>query len=224
MNQSRAYVPFSYKIMIPYLLLIMLTEIFIGYYTYTRLSNSSTVLTELNMKMTFQQITNNIMYQFQEAQLISDSLFQSTEIQKYLASEADPFEIYRITRDHMLPLLAAPLQLARNNVRIMLYVRNMNFQEVFKDLNISIQERTYNLLYLSRIENKEWFKQLISNNRDNQWLQVDTDLEQDNISLIRKLISFNDYQTEIGYLRVSVRLEDLFQSLDNVQNGEQSIM
>ncbi|MEC0128237.1 hypothetical protein [Paenibacillus pabuli] len=40
MNQSRTYVPFTYKIMIPYLLLIMLTEIFIGSYTYTRLSNT----------------------------------------------------------------------------------------------------------------------------------------------------------------------------------------
>ncbi|WP_169081790.1 hypothetical protein [Paenibacillus sp. PL91] len=78
MNQSRTYVPFSYKIMIPYLLLIMLTEIFIGSYTYTRLSNSSSVLTEMNMKMTFQQITNNILYQLQDVQQISDSLFQST--------------------------------------------------------------------------------------------------------------------------------------------------
>lgn len=224
MNQSRTYVPFSYKIMIPYLLLIMLTEIFIGSYTYTRLSNSSSVLTELNMKMTFQQITNNILYQLQDVQQISDSLFQSTEIQKYLDSEEDPFDIYIITRDQLLPLLAAPLQSTRNNIQIMLYVKNEKYQEVFKDLKGNIQEKAYNLLYFSRIENEEWFKQLTVKKLDNQWLQVDTDLEQHNISLIRKLISFNDYQTEIGYLRISIRLEELFQSLNSVRVGEHSIV
>ncbi|WP_036717694.1 sensor histidine kinase [Paenibacillus harenae] len=224
MNQSITYVPFSYKIMIPYLLLIILTEIIIGSYTYTRLSNSSKVLTEINMKMTFQQITDNIGYQFHEAQQISDSLFQSTEIQRYLALEASPFEIYRITRDHLLPLLAAPLQLARNNIRIMLYVKNERFKEVFKDPNVGIQEKSSNLLYYSRIENEDWFKQLTLQKLDNQWMQVDTDLNQNNLSLIRKLIWFNDYQTEIGYLRISLPLEELFQSLDNVRIGEQSII
>jgi two-component system sensor histidine kinase YesM len=224
MTKSKAYVPFSYKIMIPYLLLVILTEIFIGYYTYTRLSNSSSVLTELNMKMTFQQITNNILYQLEDVQQISDSLFQSTEIQKALVSEANPFDIYKITQEQLLPLLAAPLQLTRNNIRIMLYVKNEKFKEVYKDLNLSIQEKTYNLFYFSRIENEKWFKQVSLQKRDNEWLQVDTDQKQANLSHIRKLISFNDYQNEIGYLRISVRLEDLFQSLNTVRIGGNSIV
>lgn len=134
-RKSKAYVPFSFKIMIPYLLLIIITEIFIGYYTYSRLTNSSSVLSELNMKMTFQQMTDNILFQFEDVQQISDSLFQSTEIQRALVSNTDAFNIYKISTDQLFPLLAAPLQLTRNNIRIILYVKNEQFQENFKDLN-----------------------------------------------------------------------------------------
>lgn len=41
---------------------------------------------------------------------------------------------------------------------------------------------------------------------DNIWLQVDNDKSLGNISLVRKLIWFNDYQTELGYLRITLRL------------------
>ncbi|MEK3835996.1 sensor histidine kinase [Paenibacillus sp. FSL R7-0128] len=224
MRASRAYVPFSYKITIPYLLIMLLTEIFIGVYTYTRLSESSSVLTGMNMKMTFQQLTNNISYQFQDTQQISDTLFQSTEIQKVLNSEAGPFEIYQLTRDQLLPLLAAPLQSTRSNIRIMLYVKNESFQEYFKNLKLPLHEKSYNLLYASRIEQQPWFRQLEAGKQDNSWLQIDTDYEQGNLSLFRKLISFNDYQTEVGYLRISARLDDLFQSLNTVKVGDESIV
>jgi sensor histidine kinase YesM len=224
LRTSQAYVPFSYKITIPYLLIMMLTEIFIGVYTYTRLSESSSVLTEMNMRMTFQQITNNISYQFQDTQQISDSLFQSTEIQKVLDSEADPFEIYQRTREQLLPMLAAPLQSTRSNIRIILYVKNESFQEFFKNLKLPIHEKSYNMLYSKRIEQQPWFSKLVADKQDNLWLQIDTDSEQHNLSLFRKLISFNDYQTEVGYLRISIRLDDLFQSLNHVKVGEDSIV
>ena len=223
-RKSKAYVPFSYKIMIPYLLLIMITEIFIGYYTYSRFTNSSSVLSELNMKMTFQQMTDNILFQFEDVQQISDSLFQSTEIQRALVSDTDAFNIYKISTDQLFPLLAAPLQLTRNNIRIILYAKNKQFQENFKDLNHTIHEKTYNLLYLSRIMDNKWYKQLMMQGHDNIWLQVDNDKSLGNISLVRKLIWFNDYQTELGYLRITLRLQDLFASINNVRVGEESII
>lgn len=48
-----------------------------------------------------------------------------------------------------------------------------------------------------------------SHGTDNIWLQIDTDSKLGNISHFRRLVSYADYKTEIGYVRITVSLEDL---------------
>lgn len=75
MPKLKKYMPFTYKMMIPYLLLVLLTDVFIGYISYSMLTDSRTEMAESNIKTGMEQARNNIRYQMDEIQRMSDNLF-----------------------------------------------------------------------------------------------------------------------------------------------------
>ncbi|OCT14695.1 hypothetical protein A8709_10960 [Paenibacillus pectinilyticus] len=71
------YMPFTYKMMIPYLLLVLVTDIAIGYASYTMLVKSRTVVTQTGIRAALEQTRNNADHRMAEIQRISDQLFGS---------------------------------------------------------------------------------------------------------------------------------------------------
>ena len=45
-GSSKKYIPFTYKMMIPYLILVLLTDVLVGYIAYTMLVESRTEMAE----------------------------------------------------------------------------------------------------------------------------------------------------------------------------------
>ncbi|WP_029192272.1 sensor histidine kinase [Paenibacillus harenae] len=206
-NRSRMFMPFTYKMMIPYLILVLLTDVFIGYISYTMLIQSRTEMAETNIRTAMEQTRNNLKYQLDEIQRMSDSFFGSQAFQRALQKKGDSLENYLTMLDEIVPQMQAPLQLYGNDIRLIVYTTNEDINYILGDnMTEEITDSDYYVLPIAEISNTEWFKSL---GRDNRWLQVDTDRPLDNISHIRRLVSFNDYKTVIGYVRITTRLNDL---------------
>lgn len=215
MPKLKKYMPFTYKMMIPYLLLVLLTDVFIGYISYSMLTDSRTEMAESNIKTGMEQARNNIRYQMDEIQRMSDNLFGSQPFQRALEQKGTPFEIYLTMIDEIVPQITAPLQLFGNKIRFMLYTPNSDLNIVSGDnLDEPIYDSDYYILPFEDITDSEWYLSLKDSKRDNLWLQIDTDQKLGNLSHVRRLVNFSDYKTVIGYVRITVSLEDLFGGFD----------
>ncbi|KWX79875.1 sensor with HAMP domain protein [Paenibacillus riograndensis] len=215
MPKLKKYMPFTYKMMIPYLLLVLLTDVTIGYISYSMLTDSRTEMAESNIRTGMEQARNNIRYQMDEIQRMSDNLFGSQPFQRALELRGTPFEIYLAMLDEIVPQITAPLQLFGNKIRFMLYTPNSQLNIVSGDnLNEPINDSDYYILPLKDIADSGWYQSLKDSKRDNLWLQIDTDQKLDNLSHVRRLVNFSDYKTVIGYVRITVSLEDLFGGFD----------
>ncbi|MGO4107823.1 sensor histidine kinase [Paenibacillus sp. YAF4_2] len=209
-KRMRTFMPFTYKMMISYLLLVLITDAVIGYFSYTMLVQSRTEMAETNIKTAMQQTENNLSYQLDEIQRMSDTLFGSLSFQRALQKEGDPFQTYLTMLDEIVPQIQAPLHLYGNHIRLLVYTTNGYLNEVDGDsMYEEIKDSDYYILPYSEITDRSWFNAIEDSDRDNIWLQVDTDQSLNNISHFRKLVSYNDYKTIIGYVRITTRLDDL---------------
>ncbi|MBE9915186.1 sensor histidine kinase [Paenibacillus donghaensis] len=212
---GKLYIPYTYKMMIPYLILVLLTDVVIGYISYTMLIKSRTEMAETNIRTALEQTKNNMKYQMDEIQRMSNTLFTSISFQDALQIQGEPLNIMLKTRDEIVPQMKAPLLLFGNNIRLALYTINAKIYEIpGDDMSKPITKRDYYILSARSIENSEWFKSLQSSKKDNLWLQIDSDRELGNISHFRKLISSGGYSSVIGYIRVTARFDDLLSSFD----------
>lgn len=210
-NIKKRYVPFTYKMMISYLLLVLLTDVLIGYISYTMLTESRTEMAETNIRTGMEQARNNIQYQMDEIQRMSDTLFGSVPFQRALQKRGEPLDIYLTMMDEVIPQIVSPLQLFGNNIRFMLYTPNSDMIIITGDnLEEPIVQSDYYILPLREIEHTEWYQSYKNSERNNLWAQIDTDKKLDNISHVRKLVSYSDYGSVIGFVRITVSLEDLF--------------
>ncbi|WP_435165278.1 sensor histidine kinase [Paenibacillus glycanilyticus] len=209
-KRMRTFMPFTYKMMISYLLLVLVTDAVIGYFSYTMLVQSRTEMAETNIKTAMEQTENNLSYQLGEIQRMSDTLFGSLSFQRALQKKGDPLQTYLTMLDEIVPQIQAPLHLYGNHIRLLVYTTNGYLNEVDGDsMYEEIKDSDYYILPYSEITNKSWFNAIQDSDKDNIWLQVDTDRTLNNISHFRKLVSYNDYKTIIGYVRITTRLDDL---------------
>ena len=157
-----------------------------------------------------EQARSNLVYQMDEIQRMSDTLFGSLSFQRALQARGEPIEQYLTMLDEILPQIQSPLQLYGNNIRLLLYVTNDRMNYVMGgDLSQPITRDDYYILPFGDIADAPWFRSFRQSGRDNEWQQVDTDGQLENISHIRKLVSYSDYSTIIGYVRITARLDDL---------------
>lgn len=212
---KQRYMPFTYKMMIPYLALVLLTDVLIGYISYSMLTQSRTEMAETNIRTGMEQARNNIHYQMDEIQRMSDTLFGSLSFQRAIQKKGDRLAIYLTMLDEIVPQLTSPLQLFGNNIRLIVYALNGDLDRVSGDeLSEPITKSDYYILPFQDVAGSLWYRSLKESNRDNLWIQVDTDLRLGNISHIRKLVSFSDYKTVIGYVRITASLRDLLGNFD----------
>ncbi|CAM3635859.1 sensor histidine kinase [Cohnella lubricantis] len=218
---QRTYIPYTYKMMISYLILVLVTDIVIGYISYTMLIRSRTEIAETNIRTGIEQTRDNLKYQLDEIQRISDTLFGNVPFQRALEKRGDPFEIYLTMIDDIVPQMRAPLQLFGNPLRIILYTSNGDLNIVEgDDLSTPIQDSDYYILSSRDIAGSEWLRTVEAGD-DNRWMQIETDNELANISHIRRMVSFNGYLTVSGYLRITASFADLLGNFETfpVQDG-----
>ncbi|MCM3174564.1 sensor histidine kinase [Paenibacillus sp. MER 99-2] len=207
-TQKRKIIPYSYKMMITYLLLVLVTDAVIGYVSFMMLTNSRTEIAETNIRTSMAQTSNNLKYQLDEIQRISDTLFSSAPFQRALQKKGKPHEMYLTMIDEIIPKMQSPLQLFGNPIRIVLYTNNNDLNIIEgDDLTTPLKESDYYILSTLEIKDSTWAQQSLEGD-DNRWMQVESDRELSQISHVRRMISFDDYQNS-GILRITVGFADL---------------
>ncbi|WP_339318279.1 sensor histidine kinase [Paenibacillus sp. FSL R10-2734] len=212
---SKKYIPFTYKMMIPYLILVLLTDVLVGYIAYTMLVESRTEMAETNVRTALKQTRSNVEYQTDEIKRMTNSLFLNTNFQNALQFRGDPLENMLKMRDDIVPYMKAPLQLYGNKLRLALFTVNETMLEITgDDMSTPIGRSDYYVLSDQVIVNSDWFKSIVANNKDSLFLQADNDRELGNISYFRKLVSSKAAPAIIGYIRVTARIDELFGNFD----------
>lgn len=205
---KKKIIPYTYKMMISYLLLVLVSDVFIGYVSFMMLTKSRTEIAETNIRTSMAQTSNNLKYQLDEIQRISDTLFSNAAFQRALQKKGGPHDIYLTMIDDVIPQMQAPLQLFGNPIRIILYTNNSDLNIIEgNELSEPLEESDYYVLDTEEIKESKWLGNIMEGN-DNRWMQVESDSELRNISLIRRMISFNDYRVS-GILRITVGFADL---------------
>lgn len=208
------HIPYSYKMMFSYLILILLTDVLVGYYSYNELVRSKTDAMENSMMAALKQAGANISYQMDEIQKIADSLYSNRLFGKAILAKGDPSDMYRVSFNQIIPTMETPLYFLNNKARIILYTINEDILDVNgEDLSHSMSKKFIYVLPYTRILESEWFITVKDNGDDNFWRQIGNDSEVGHLSYFRRLVSFQDYKSDSGYLRIVIRLDELFESL-----------
>jgi sensor histidine kinase YesM len=200
--------------MIPYLLLVFVTDAIIGYVSYTMLVSSRTEVTETGIRAAIEQTRNNAEYRMAEIRRISDQLFGSLSFQRALQKRGDRLSMYYTIIDEIFPQLQTPLELYGSPIRLTLYTLNPDIgQAGFAFSDDTITSSQYFVQSVDTLEDSAWFQSLKSTGGDNRWMQVDNDRKKGNLTHFRRLVSFADYQTVIGYIRIAVNFDSLLGNL-----------
>ncbi|OAS14911.1 sensor histidine kinase [Paenibacillus oryzisoli] len=208
------YMPFTYKMMIPYLLIVLITDAAIGYASYTMLVKSRTEVTQTGIRAALEQTRNNAEYRMAEIQRISDLLFGNLPFQRALTKHSDRRSMYLTVLDEVVPLLQAPLELFGSPIKLTLYPVNPDIGESVGSSDTSpITRSDYFIQSFTVLQEASWFQHLQEEGADNLWFQTNLDQEQGNVSLFRKLVLFTDYKTVIGYIKITINLNSLLDNL-----------
>ena len=208
--------------MLLYLILVLLSDVIIGTYSYTVLTNSRSDYIKGDLTKVLQQTRDNVETQTRDVQRISNQLFDDYSLQSLLKSKEDAYSLYDLTRLYLMPVLKSNVNLALNPISINIYTQNDNMSESYTPTEDPfVNGRNYNIYNSARIYRKSWYLDTIKENQDNVWRQVESDAKYENISLIRKFISYDNFE-QIGYLRIVVRMKDLFKSINSYKFAKYS--
>ncbi|QJC51068.1 sensor histidine kinase [Paenibacillus albicereus] len=213
--KRKSFIPYTYKMMIPYLLLVLVTDALIGTISYRMLVESRTEIARTNIQAAMQQTRTNMRYQMEEIKRISDTLFGSVPFQRALQKHGDDLQAYLTMLDEIVPKLQEPLQLFGNPLRIELYTTNPDLYEIEgDDPSTPIERSDYYVLSAERLRGSAWPEQSGQWFGSSRWMQVESDAQHRQLSHLTRLISYSDYQTVIGYIRITARLDDLLGRFD----------
>lgn len=219
-HSKSTYFPYAFKIMLPYLAIILLADIAIGYFSYTSSMRSMSENNEINLSRIMEQMRDNTTHQLKEYSKVSDSLYDDLNLQRLLVSKEDSYRVYEITETYILPALEHAIQLSANDVILSLYVKNTDYKERYsytnKQQNPFQQRSFYNIYHLNRIQNEPWHQAWLKSSAIGSWMQLDNDAAFGNISYVQKLVSFDTFEI-IGTMMVTAQLGDLFTSVSSFE-------
>lgn len=224
------FIPFGYKLMITYMVFIIIPVIAIGYFSHSMYEDSIRVQTRNNIQGTLLQMKDNIEYKLSDVERISNMLYGDYSLITQLRIYEKGWDSYERTTKIVRPKFAIAVDATSLNIAMHVFLANDSFPEIyhgsFQSERPDLLERNYNLYHLSRIEDKVWHKNFPPEKfgETKLWQQVERDEEFGRISLLRRLVdSQNPLELdEVGFMRFSVRIDELFQGLDYNKIGEGS--
>ncbi|WMT39986.1 methyl-accepting chemotaxis protein [Paenibacillus sp. D2_2] len=230
-NVQRAkFIPFGYKLMLTYMVFIIIPVIAIGYFSHTMYQDSIRKQTRSNIQGTITQIKDNIEYKMDDVERISNMLYDDysliTELRSYKMGWDNHERITKI----IMPKFDIALNATGLNIAMYIFLDNDTLPEKYYGFidneNPDLLERmkTYNLYHLDRIEDKNWHRNFPAEKigQTMVWQKVERDNELGRISLLRRLVDMKSPLNlkEIGFMRFSVRKQELFQAVDYTKIGE----
>ncbi len=224
------YIPIAYKLMLSYMIFIIVLVSINGYVSHLIYDSSMRKQTKMNIQGTLQQVRDNVNYKTSDLLRISSLLYNDyyfiSSIKQEKLTTGD--KLLRMEQT-VVPKLESAVKAIGFSQRMSIYFLNESILEIYQfrpDIVTDPDDQTYDIYHLKRIKEKLWYKELPEEvyGETVVWRQIEEDAEQGRISLIRRIIdTSNPVQLkEIGVMRFSVRLDDLFESVDYSILGEGS--
>ena len=223
------YMPYGYKLMLSYCFFIVIPVLLIGYFANSLYVQSIREHTESNVNGTLSQMSDNISYKMEDIIRISDLFYFDHSLVRHLKNYEEGWVSYEATTKYLLPKFQTFIEATNQQIWLSIYLQNETIPEIYRDYKgedpLIVSERLYDLYHLSRIIDKPWYVQFPEEEYGitMQWQQIESDAEYGYLSLLRRMVDVQSgtKPREIGFLRLSVYLTELFESVDydKIGNG-----
>ncbi|MBB6672314.1 sensor histidine kinase [Cohnella nanjingensis] len=213
--------------MLSYAALIMIPVLLVGYAANSVFVDSIREKTRTNMQGTLHQMMDNIAYRMEDTQRISDMLYFDDTLASHLRHFEAGWVNYEATKKDLMPKFRTALGATNRKMWMSFYLHNEMFPEIYKNYGdadpLSLRDQQYDWYHIKRIANKDWYRNYPEEQygKTLRWKQIEDDGRYSRISLLRRIVDLGPKDAkEIGFLRISVRLPDLFESVDFKKIGE----
>ncbi|SMF75308.1 Sensor histidine kinase YesM [Paenibacillus uliginis N3/975] len=221
---------FGYKLMLSYCILIMIPVILIGNVANRIYTESIREQTRSIIQGTLHQMKNNIAFKMEDTKRISDMLYFDYYLARVLRHYEEGWSSYDSTKNILVPKFQTAVETANRRMWLSVYLKNDTIPEVYnlyENVNpLDTKARLYDIYQYKRLVDKEWYINFPSDEvygTTLQWRQIEEDSKYGNISLLRRIIDVGGDKypyEEIGFMRISVSLKDLFDGVDFQKIGE----
>ncbi|WP_337098920.1 sensor histidine kinase [Paenibacillus sp. YIM B09110] len=228
---KRSYIPFGYKLMATYVLVILIAILTIGTFSYVTFIHSIREQSSNNIRATLKQIADNVGYKLNDTVRISHLLYSDLDLTAHLRNYEEGWVSYETTTSYLIPKLQNAIKSTDSSIWLSMYLRNQSLPELFYTKSdsedfLASKGKIFELYHLSRIVDKPWYGDIPQEEYGitMRWEQIENDAAMGNISLIRRLVdTYDPFQLdEIGIMRATVKLDELFQSVDYSKIGNEA--
>lgn len=223
-------VPFGYKLMLSYCILIMIAVLLVGNVANRVYVESMREQTRSIIQGTLHQMKNNIAFKMEDTKRISDMLYFDEYLARVLRQTKEGWKSYDSMKNVLLPKFQTAVETANRRMWLSVYLKNNTFGEVYNvydNVNpLDTKARLYDIYKYHRLTNKEWYTNFPEEEiygTTLEWQQIEDDSKYGRISLLRRIIDLGGEKypyEEIGFMRISVALSDLFDGVDFQKIGE----
>ncbi|XID90745.1 sensor histidine kinase [Paenibacillaceae bacterium WGS1546] len=222
----KKHVPFGYKLMLSYSVIIVLPSLIIGYLANTIYADSMRTQTRDNMNITLQQIRDNVQYKLDDIERLTELLYTDTEMIDRIRHYERGWVSYENTTKYVIPRLYSIIDSTSQIIWLSVYLHNKTLPEIYNyssDPEL-LREGRFDLYHITRIENKDWYVEFPQEvyGRTKVWRQIEDDTKFGRISLLRRIMDIKKplSMAELGLIRISVPVEDIFESVDFNKFGD----
>lgn len=218
------YIPFQYKLLISYVLLLIIPIGVIGIYSYLSSSAAIERNTRNNLEVAVNQISSNVQYRVDDIKRSAEELYDDQLLSRYLNGRYEYWDRFQVTTQYVQPRLESAVHLPKPNIRLTLYLEEPAIGEIYYEETeqaLTAGERLYQIRYANRVVDEPWYRSLNLPYDGFDWKQVSSDEKFGYISLLQPMINYETLGT-IGLIRVSVKLKDIFGDVDVNQLGEET--
>lgn len=227
-ERIRVKMPFGFKLMISYCVFIIIPVMLVGYIANQVFIQSIREQTTNNIQGTLLQMSDNISYRMGDIVRVSDMLYFDSSFNNRLRYSESAYVSYDTMVNVLMPKLETAISTANSKVWLSIYLSNENLGEVYNNYSYSdpleSNTRLFDIYQYNRLIDKTWYKQYPqeeSYGTTMEWKQIENDADNGRISLLRRLIDINSIKLkEIGFVRINVSLEDMFDSVDYNKIGD----
>ncbi|MBB3128837.1 sensor histidine kinase YesM [Paenibacillus rhizosphaerae] len=236
--QKSGFISFGFKLMISYLVLVLTPVSLVGFIAYHSSLKSIQTQAESNLTAALVQMKENVQYKTSGIQRISDQIFYDLNIQKLLRTSQAGWTSYEKLQNYALPMLQNIMLQTSAKMQMRIYFVETGIPEIYgessSDLDPLSDTNRFDLLHYDRIGSENWLRSLpwsldspipvgVYKGQEVLWRQVDNDKKFGNISMIRRLVDFDDRKT-IGLIRIIVKEKEIFESVSDKDLSEGSIV
>lgn len=226
------YLPIGYKLMLSYLIFIIILVSVNGYVSHSMYAASMRKQTSNTIQGTLMQIRDNVAYKTDDMVRISSTLYDDYNLLQGLKTKGTDRENYTALEQVIKPKLDSASKSISIHLILSVYHGNESISEIYDRYQLEDDNeragQSYNIYHMKRIKDEAWYKTLPAEEYGvtKEWKQVEEDGLGQRISMIRRIVDLSDPLDvkEIGVMRFSVRIAELFESVDYRKLGDGAML